>query len=285
MSNGSPDPAVVGEEIGGAVVQQVLQATSKTLLALGEYGGRTVVVKALRTDEYFWQAKFGHEVGLYQAFQATPPPVRVPRLLHTDGHTVLVIEHIPGRPVDNERYPETPPPTGVVDTVLTTVSAFHQWQPPAGTLAAVFDYPDRIARYHHAGFFDGPDRAALEALLEAAGPVDQPNHGDPLPANLLITGHDECVLIDWEFTGLFLPGFDLAMLHTLLAAVPGAQDRIEAVVTASDIEVPFLVNRAMVLSRELRMHAELPAGDLRERRLALLRPQWSAFRACLHAQR
>ena len=29
-----------------------------------------------------------------------------------------------------------------------------------------------------------------------------------------------CVLIDGEFTGLFLPGFDLAMLHTLVGRVP-----------------------------------------------------------------
>jgi hypothetical protein len=31
-----------------------------------------VVIKALRTDEEFWQAKFTHEIRLYQAFTATP---------------------------------------------------------------------------------------------------------------------------------------------------------------------------------------------------------------------
>jgi hypothetical protein len=41
----------------------------------------------------------------------------------------------------------------------------------------------------------------------------------------------------------------------------------------------------MVLSRELRLHTELPAGPLRAGRLALLGPQWDALRARLHTGR
>jgi hypothetical protein len=33
------------------------------------------------------------------------------------------------------------------------------------------------------------------------------------------------------------------------------------------------------------MHTELPEGDLRSKRLALLYPQWDALRARLHSQR
>jgi hypothetical protein len=75
------------------------------------------------------------------------------------------------------------------------------------------------------------------------------------------------------------------MLHTLLAHTPGAQDAVDAVVGEAGIEVPFLINQAMVLSRELRLHTELPEGEIRARRLALLEPEWDAFRARLHAQR
>jgi hypothetical protein len=39
---------------------------------LGHRNGLPVVIKALRTDEEFWQAKFTHEIRLYQAFTATP---------------------------------------------------------------------------------------------------------------------------------------------------------------------------------------------------------------------
>jgi hypothetical protein len=45
-----------------------------------------------------------------------------------------------------------------------------------------------------------------------------------------------------------------------------------------------LINQAMVLSRELRLHTELSEGEFREQRLALLHPQWDTFRARLHAR-
>ncbi|MGH3721598.1 MAG: phosphotransferase [Pseudonocardiaceae bacterium] len=279
------DLALAADDLGGTVVRKVLRAGGKSLLALGERDGRPVVIKALRTDEALWRARFDHEIRLYQAFTRNPPPVRVPELVHTDGHRVLVIEHIPGLPIDTERYPEQPLPPAVLDVVLDTITVFNRWTPPVGVLAPVFDYPDRIARYHRAGFFDDADRVALGDLLDAGGPVWQANHGDPLPGNLLLADAGGCVLIDWEFTGLFAPGFDLAMLHTVLAETPGAQAGITALVGEAGIEAPFLLNQAMVLSRELRLHTELPEGESRHRRLALLRAQWDAFRDHLHTWR
>jgi hypothetical protein len=101
----------------------------------------------------------------------------------------------------------------------------------------------------------------------------------------LLAERDECVLLDFEFTELFLPGFDVAMLHTVLAKTAGAQASIEALMGEAGIEVPFLINQAMVLSRELRLHTELPDGEFRQRRLALLEPEWDAFRQRLHTRR
>lgn len=134
-------------------------------------------------------------------------------------------------------------------------------------------------------FFDTSDRAALHALLNQVPPPQQAGHGDPLPSNLLVTEAGQCALLDFEFTGLFLPGFDLAILHTLLATTPGAQDRIDTLVCDAGIQVPFVINRAMVLSRELRLHTELPESDLRTSRLALLRGQSAPLRQRLHAAR
>lgn len=272
-------------DLGGAVLGEVLRTSDKSLLARGRQNNLPVVIKVLRTDEPFWRAKFAHEIRLYHAFTEHPPPVRVPRLVHTDGRAVLVIEHIPGHPVGAERYPERPLDPATLDAVLDTVTTFAAWSPPPGVLAPVFDHPDRVERYYRSGFFDDGDRAALHDLLAELPPPGHAAHGDPLPANLLRTETGECVLLDFEFTGLFLPGFDLAMLHTLLAATPGAQDTIEARVAETGIEAPFLVNQAMVLSRELRLDTELPDGEFRTQRLALLRPLWDAFRARLHVGR
>jgi len=285
MTSTSRDLASATGDLGGTVVGEALRTSDKSLLALGHRHGQPVVIKVLRTDDGFWQAKFDHEIRVYQAFTDTPPPVRVPKLIHTDGHRVLVIEHIPGHPVDAERYPRQPLSATTLDAVLDTASAFVEWAPPPGVLAPVFDYPDRVERYYRAGFFDERDRAALHALLEQVGPVWQANHGDPLPTNLLLADRGGCVLLDFEFTGLFLSGFDLAMLHTLLAETPGAQDRVDALVSEAGIEVPFLINQAMALSRELRLHTELPEGEFRARRLFLLEPEWDAFQTRLHTSR
>jgi hypothetical protein len=271
--------------LGGAVIGEVLRATDKSVLAHAEYRGRPVVIKVLRTSDEFWRTKFDHEISLYQAFAKNPPPVRVPELIHTDGHQVLVIEHIPGHPIDNERYPQRPLAPPAVDTVLNTLIAFTRWTPPGGVLAPVFDYRGRVERNHRAGIFDDTDRAALTELQDEVGPVAQTNHGDPLPANLLMSDQGECVPLDFEFTGLFAPGFDLAMLNTLLADTPGAQASIEALVSDAGIERSFLLNQALVLSRELRLHTELPDDDFRRRRLALLHPQWDVFRDHLHTRK
>jgi aminoglycoside phosphotransferase (APT) family kinase protein len=272
-------------DLGGAVPEKVLRATGKSLLALGRRDGRTVVIKALCTSEEFWAHKLAREIRVYRAFTQAPPPTRVPRLLHTDGRTVLVLEHVPGRVADPARHPARPLPPAALDAVLSAVTALARWAPPPGALAPVFDYPDRVSRYHAAGFLDDGDATALRALLAELPPPGQPNHGDPLPSNLLLTAGGGCALLDFEFTGLFLPGFDLAMLHALLASTPGAQDRIESLAAGAGIWPAFLVNQAMALSRELRIHAELPEGDLRASRLALLRPQWQALRERLHARR
>lgn len=55
---------------------------------------------------------------LKDLFIEHPPLVRVPTLMHSDGHGVLVIEYIPGHPVDAERYPEQPLSQAMQEAVL-----------------------------------------------------------------------------------------------------------------------------------------------------------------------
>lgn len=262
-----------------------LRRSDKTLLAAGLLEGEPVVVKLLLDDDPFWRAKWRHEIAVYQTFADHPPPIRAPRLIHTDASRVLVLESIAGRPLDAQRYPDRPLDPHALDTVLSALRALNAWAPPPGRFAPIFDYPDRIARYHQAGFLTDEDSEALGRLLAGCGEPAQLNHGDPLPSNLLLTnGPDrECALVDWEFTGLFLPGFDLAMLRTLLARTPAAQARIDTLVAADHAEEPFLVNLACVLTRELRIHRELPDGPLRSARLALIEPVWAEARDRLHA--
>ena len=261
----------------------VLRHGGKTLLSAGNLAGRPVVVKLLLDSGEFWQTRWQHEIAVYRAFEREPPPVRVPALIHTDGMRLLVLERLDGQPLDTERYPGRLLTEAEIGSCLGAIRRLSAWRPASGQFAPVWDYPDRVSRYHRAGYLTDSDRDALLRLLAICDPVGEIGHGDPLPSNLLLTGGG-CALVDWEFTGTFLPGFDLAMLHTLLGiCTPAARTRIDQIVADAGTEEPFAVNLAMVLSRELRIHRELPDSPMRTRRLALLGTAWARARDRLHA--
>jgi hypothetical protein len=235
-------------------------------------------VKYLLDDDPFWAATWRHELDVYEIFGEAMPPVRVPQLLHTDHERLLVLEWIDGRPVAEERYPQRSLTDAEMDAVLGCVTALNGWSEAAARFSPTFDYPERLHRYHAKGYLTDDE---LTALLQLLGPLGQPgqvNHGDPLASNILIGTAGDAALLDWEFTGQFLPGFDLAMLHTQLGpGTPPVRERIDAIVAETGIQEFFAVNLAVVLTRELRLHHELEDDDpARIRCLPLIESAWAA---------
>jgi hypothetical protein len=271
---------VLGRELG-LVVFEMLRQTDKSLLVAGTVAGRPVVAKVLLEDDPFWKGKLGHEIGVYRIFDQHEPPLRVPRLVYTDAR-LLVVERVEGQPLDTERYPDRTLPDAQVDSTLGAITALNEWQPPEATFTTIFDYSERTDRYRDHGILTDLDAKALHSLLRSCPQEWEVNHGDPLPSNVLVTPDNEAALLDWEFTGLFLPGFDLALLHTLLASTPHAVKCIEHIVRARDIAIPFTINLAMVLTREIRTHRELPDCLLRDRRLPLIETLWTRARDRMH---
>lgn len=263
-------------------VTDVLVQTDKSVLATGLHGRQAVVVKMATGNDTFWQAKLAHEAEVYSTFSEHPPPITVPRLIHTDGARMLILERVAGQPLDVDRYPTRRFAGTEIGAVLATLRMLNSWHPPAGAFAPVFDYPERVERYRAKGILTDEDARALHELLATCAEPGELNHGDPLPSNLLITPDRTCVPLDWEFTGLFLPGFDLAMLHALLAHTPAALRQIESTVATAGGQVPFVINQAMVLTRELRTHRELSPGALRDNRLQLIDRLWADTRHKLH---
>jgi aminoglycoside phosphotransferase (APT) family kinase protein len=202
----------------------------------------------------------------------------VPRLVHTDGRRIVVMERLDGVTLGSGRYPRTLAGQEV-EAAARLVGQLHNWQPLPDGFRQVFGYRDRIVRYHATGYFTEDDRRALERLLARCGKPWQLNHGDPLPGNMIRLPSGEWALLDWEFTGLFLPGFDLAMLSVLLAGTPGAADFVNDVVSQTGHEDAYLVNLAIVLSRERRIHLQLPRSHpLRLARLPVIDAAWVAAR-------
>jgi len=285
-SPGRPVPsglAALAAQFPGLRVEKMLCHDGKSLVATGHAGDQPVIIKVLADGDPGWRHRQRHEIGVYQIFAEHPPPVRVPRLVHTDGHRIVVMERLEGATLGTGRYPRILTGSEVL-AAATLVGRLHGWQPLPDGFRPVFGYHKRIARYHAAGYFTEDDRRALERLLARCGRPWQLNHGDPLPGNMIRLPSGEWALLDWEFTGLFLPGFDLAMLGVLLAGTPGAADFVDDVASRAGHEDGYLVNLAVVLSRERRIHLRLPGNHpLRLARLPVIDAAWARARERLMA--
>jgi aminoglycoside phosphotransferase (APT) family kinase protein len=278
-----PGMAALAGQFPGLRVEGMLSHNGKSLLAAGHAGDQPVIIKVLPERDPSWRHRQRHEIAVYQIFAKHPPPVRVPRLVHTDGRRIVVIERLDGATLGTGRYPQVLT-CQQVRAAAALVGQLHGWQPLPGGFRQVFAYHERIVRYHATGYFTEDDRRALERLLTRCGRPRQLNHGDPLPGNMLRLPGGEWALLDWEFTGLFLPGFDLAMLSVLLAGTPGAADFLEGLAGRAGYEDAYLINLAVVLSRERRIHLTLPEEHpLRRARLPAIDAAWAQARERLWA--
>jgi hypothetical protein len=276
--------AALTAQCPGLRVDRVLPYGGKSVLAVGYVGEQPVMIKTSAGADELWRLRQQHEIAVYLIFAKHPPPVRVPRMFWTDGESVVVMERLEGTSLDVGRYPRRLLTEQEIHATTGLVRRLHDWRPLPGGFLPVFGYPTRIARYHAAGYFGDADRRALDGLLARCGEPSQLNHGDPLPGNILRTPGGEWALLDWEFTGLFLPGFDLAMLRILLAQSPTAPGHIEDIVAETGQRDAYLVNLAVVLSRERRIHSELPESHpLRVARLPALEETWLRARDRIHA--
>ncbi len=267
---------------------QVVRGTGKSILVAGEMDGEPAIAKIPRTADPFWVAKWRHEIDLYRSFARERPPVRIPQLKWTNGRTALILEWIGDRPADEGRYLSGPLDAGDMAAVIAAVQAINTWQPtlPGSPARRVMvDYEKRIERYYRRGFFTEADREALAQLLARCGDRREFGHGDLLPANILLGAGHVCTLVDWEFGGQYLPGYDLATLYVLLGdAAPAIRPRIEAAVTSAGMDAEFCVNLACILVRELRIHQELNDTDIARDRLPGLAEAWAQGRRRLHAR-
>jgi aminoglycoside phosphotransferase (APT) family kinase protein len=129
--------------------------------------------------------------------------------------------------------------------------------------------------------FDDTDAAALTERLRRTVGRWEFAHGDALPSNILIS-NGPTTLLDWEFTGLYPPAYDLALLWVLLRTTPGARERIEtAVGDEPAVRAGFWTGVASVVTRELRTHRELPDHAPQRVHLADLTADWNSVRPVL----
>lgn len=239
---------------------QVLRRSSRSVLLVGTAGRSPAVAKCLIDHSPAWAERFRHEIAAYRAFVRHRPPVRVPRLVAADPEScTLVLERMPGRLAAFQRHPAEAPPRADVRAALGAFCRVNMWRPPGGVFEPAIDYPVRIARFHESGLLTDRDRGDLEKLLRGLArefgkhTSAQFCHGDALLSNVLLSPAGP-VLVDWEHAGLYLPGYDLAVLWSVLGDDPAARRQISQLAQTSGptSRDAFLVNLMLVLTREIR---------------------------------
>ncbi|MEU8333666.1 phosphotransferase [Micromonospora sp. NPDC048839] len=262
-------------------VGRVVHRTGKAVVATGRRDGRPVIVKLLTTDGPYWVGRRQHELRMYELFTDQPPCVRVPRVLYADAH-LTVLTQLPGQRLDDQRHLTRDVSPATAQLVLDTLDTFAAWA-PAPPLPQPVDYHGRIDAERAAGLLDDADQHALHTLVDQLGPGRVTAHGDPLPANLLLDG-EHCALVDFEYTGSYLPGYDLALLHIVGAAsAPTLTAAIAERVHTADITTAYSVNLLLLTCREIRLHTVLPARGATTSRLAHLRQLLSQARRDVQA--
>ncbi|MFJ5927162.1 aminoglycoside phosphotransferase family protein [Kitasatospora sp. NPDC092948] len=258
--------------------RQVLREGSRHILIAGTIGRAPVVAKclapaALRGPQAAQLVdRFHHEVAVYRAFVRHRPPVRMPRLVAADhDRCVLVLERVPGRPAARERHPANAPTPGEVRAVLGAVRTLNLWRPPTDVFDQPLDYQTEIARFHSLGLLTDRDAGDLRTLLHGLSTMPrQLCHGDALLGNVLLAPSGP-VLLDWEQAGWYLPGYDLAVLWSVLSGDTAARRQISQLAQSGGTLArdAFLVNLTLVLMRELRIHDLPGAGE--EQRIMIRR--------------
>lgn len=270
----------------GFTAGAVLRRTPRSLLLSGSVGRGPVVVKYLTDASPHWLQRFRHEVNAYRTFTRQRPPVRVPRLIAADPERrILVMEHVAGRPAANERHPGTAMARADVRAVLHAFTTLNRWKPPPGSFPLAFDYPARVDRYHKLGLLTDRDAGDLAQLLRGLSRVPaQFCHGDAVLSNVLLTAQG-AALVDWESSGYHLPGYDLAVLWTLLARDPMTRRQIiqTAQQSGSLSRDAFLVNLMLVLVREIRLNDVGPVGEDQRRLLRRLHDDCGMVRRAVRA--
>ncbi len=266
-SDGRPGPGTpLGEELRAAVASvrrvcpeftavQVLRRSGRSALVAGTVGRVPAVAKCLIDHSPAWVDRFRHEIGAYRTFVRHRPPAGAPRLIAADpGSCVLLLERIPGRTAALQRHPAGAVPAADAQSVLAAFCRVNLWQPPAGSFEPCIDYPGQIARYHETGLLTDRDLGDLQKLLHGLGhPQWQFCHGDALLSNVVLSPAGP-VLLDWEHAGWYLPGYDLAVLWSVLGRDPASRRRISRLAQAAgpSSRDAFLVNLMLVLTREIR---------------------------------
>ena len=152
------------------------------------------------------------------------PPVSTPRLVaHDVSAQSLTFEALPGAPL-GPKYPQELT-IAEIDAILALARDLEPYNPRRRWLRR-FNAERRLEMARTAGLLDNRETPALVQLARKRHRKLRFAHGDVTARNVL--AHEGNVaLIDWEWAGLYPPGYDAAFLWFSLGEVEGRRAHVE----------------------------------------------------------
>lgn len=183
-------------------------------------------LEKVRLPRHDAMPRFRYEVRINQLLVRSPPPVRTARLLGHDRRRLsLTFEALQGVPL-GPKYPEHLAADGI-DAAVTLGEELAAFRPHARWMRRLRS-SRRLDLAHRHGLLSDAELAGLRGVGARAHTRRQFAHGDLTARNVLALNGGGIALIDWEWAGLYPPGYDLAFLWFSLGDMPSGRDRVEA---------------------------------------------------------
>ena len=214
--------------------------------------------------------RFVNELRVNRLLSDARPPVDTPGLLDHDLRArSLTFEAIPGEPL-GPKYPASLHANDIGGMValagrLRTYRPRRRWFRRLGSAR-------RIDLARQAGLLGEREAVALADLAARVHTRRSFAHGDLTARNVLRHG-EGLALIDWEWAGLYPPGYDLAFLWFSLVDVGVDEGRAEVERHVEGDEAAFLLSALLIQLWHLRwfVPGEFRATHLATRDLLLAR--------------
>lgn len=228
-----------------------------------------VITKTLVSDHPVWVEKFQTEKQCYLHFKEQPIDILTPTIIDTNNNSMRLV-YIEGKELCSDRYIEEQLDANIMKDIISNILKANNYQT---NFVAALNYKEKIEKRFKQGFISEELKGKLLKILPSLE-VKQFNHGDMLLKNIIKTTKGELAFIDWEFAGLYIKGYDFALLHTTLAEDKKSQQIIEETIKELEIEKEFWFNKTLITAREIKIHDELE--DLlpfKQKRISLLKKE------------
>jgi Ser/Thr protein kinase RdoA (MazF antagonist) len=193
-----------------------------------------------------------------------PPPVGAPALVAHDVRIrSLTFVAVPGEPL-GPKYPSDLPADDIaaVAGLAGRLAGYH----PRRRWFRRLNSARRIEHARRSGLLDDGGASRLTDLASRVHTRRRFGHGDLTARNVL--RHDGgLALIDWEWAGLYPPGYDLAFLWFSLGDIDGGRAEVERCAAAVGVDgAGFLLSALLIQLWHLRWFVAQP--EFRARHLA-----------------